>query len=700
VPGLKQKTLTRICSLLLFLLVLSWGAYYIYEKGFGRRWRGVLAKEFGRFGLQISVRRLTLDPFRGLVAKDVEIYDSQLRQTVLAEVSDLILDVNYANLFQQEPALNAVDLRDAKITIPLDPGSTKSGRILITQLHSRIYFFPGRIELRQITGDLDRIQINASGTLVNPSAARLTVPPESDMATQETATERLLNRVVEEIKSVQYSGERPQLSFVFQVDLANPSSIRIEGGHLIAASFSRFNHPFRNLDAEFSLENQRLEFRKLFLRDARGEFFGTGTWNVETGDKQFQLRSSLNLADLLVKDFPWVKDWKFDAPPQIEMSGVYRPGNDWQFIGRLNFDQFLVQSVPFQSLKADFSKVGNAWMISNAELTHRTGTLSGDLLNLPGDFRLRINSGLNPSDLLPLFPPRVQKLFSRWDFLAPPVVQATIKGNAPELGAVSGSGRIWLGRTKLGGALMNSASADFEIDHKTVRWDQVRAMRDEGSATGTIVYDFSDDQITLRNVLSNLDPTSLTTWIHPELRKIMRPFHFAVLPTVHVDGSIRLKTSASTVGAKNLQIRIDTPNPFIYQVLGLEMPCESGSGDFSIVGDENPSVDGVINLGHASIGKLPLFEPLISRLGALGFRQPAPNTFGVQLKFKLDSGTLQVLSLLLVNGTHTVRLNGSVASSGGAVDLNGSFDSEQTRIHCAGTVLDPDWQVSTVPIRR
>jgi hypothetical protein len=161
VPGLKQKTLTRVCSLLLFLLVLSWGAYYVYEKGFGRRWRGVLEKEFGRFGLQISVRRLTLDPFRGLVAKDVEIYDSQLRQTALAEVSDLLLDVNYANLFQQEPALNAVDLRDAKISIPIDPGDPKSARLLITRLHSRIYFFPGRIELRQITGELERIQFNA-----------------------------------------------------------------------------------------------------------------------------------------------------------------------------------------------------------------------------------------------------------------------------------------------------------------------------------------------------------------------------------------------------------------------------------------------------------------------------------------------------------------------------------------------------------
>ena len=693
-PGLKQKTLIRVCSLLVFLLVLSWGAYYIYEKGFGRRWRGVLEKEFGRFGLQISVRRLTLDPFRGLVAKDVEIYDSQLRQTVLAEVSDLLLDVNYANLFQQEPALNAVDLRDASISIPIDPGSAKSQRILITRLHSRIYFFPGRIELRQITGDLDRIQVNATGTLVNPSAAQISVLPESETETRETATERLLNRVVQELKSVQYPGERPQLSFSFQVDLANPSSARIESGHLVSNSFLRFGHPFRNLDAEFSLENQRLELRKLFLRDARGEFFGTGTWNLETGDKQFQLRSSLNLSDLLVNDLPWAKDWRFDAPPQIEMSGVYRPGNDWQVIGRLNFDQFAVQSVPFQSLKTDFSKVGNAWMISNAELTHRTGTLSGDMLNLPGDFRLRVNSGLNPSDLLPLFPTRAQKLFRRWDFLAPPVIQATIKGHAPELGAVSGSGRIWLGRTKLGGALMNSASADFKIDHETVQCNQVYAARDEGSATGSITYDFNDDQITLRNLQSNLDPASLTTWIHPDLRKIARAFHFQALPNIRVNGSIRLRTSSSSAGAKNLQIQIDSPKPFIYQLMGLEIPCDSGSGDLSINDGAEFSANGVINLAGAGIGKIPLFEALVHRLTSAGFHSVTPEAFGVQLNFQFDSGTLHVRDLDLANGPHTIRLNGTVKESGGMVDLNGSFDNNQLRLHCTGTFLDPDWQVN------
>src|SRR6202046_4724494 len=122
-PGpmsIRPFQLIRWLSLPLLTLLLSWAAYYYYHQGFGRHWRALLAKEFHAFGLEIRVRRLTLDPFRGLVAKDLEIYDNDRRQTILAQISDLSLDINYANLFQQEPALNAVDLHDAKISIPID----------------------------------------------------------------------------------------------------------------------------------------------------------------------------------------------------------------------------------------------------------------------------------------------------------------------------------------------------------------------------------------------------------------------------------------------------------------------------------------------------------------------------------------------------------------------------------------------------
>ena len=142
----------RWFTLVTLLLLLAWVAFYYYHTGFGRHWRAMLAKEFQAFGLEIRVRRLTLDPVRGLVAKDLQIYDSGRRQMIIAQISDLSLDINYANLFQGEPALNAVDLHDAKISIPVDPSGPKAARIRITGLQARIYFFPGRIEVRQASG--------------------------------------------------------------------------------------------------------------------------------------------------------------------------------------------------------------------------------------------------------------------------------------------------------------------------------------------------------------------------------------------------------------------------------------------------------------------------------------------------------------------------------------------------------------------
>src|ERR1700757_1089469 len=162
----------------MLVLFLSWAAYYYYHIGFGRHWRAMLVKEFQAFGLEIRVRRLTLDPVGGLVAKDLEIWDSSRRQMIVAQISELSLDINYGNLFQQEPALNAVDLHNAKISIPIDPSYPKAGRIRVTGIQSRIYFFPGRIEVRQASGVIFGIHLQASGTLVNPADFTLAPSPE------------------------------------------------------------------------------------------------------------------------------------------------------------------------------------------------------------------------------------------------------------------------------------------------------------------------------------------------------------------------------------------------------------------------------------------------------------------------------------------------------------------------------------------
>ena len=564
-----------------FALFLCWSGYYFYHTGFGQHWRALLSKEFQRFGFQIRVRRLTLDPFRGLVAKDIEIYESDRKQTVVAQVSDLSLDINYANLLQQEPALNAVDLRDAKISIPIDPLSPKAERIRITKFQSRIYFFPGRIEVRQASGLIYGIQLQTSGTLINPAAFRFVPPFESGTRPAERTPRSFVQLLVSEFEALRFSGDTPRLEFSFQADLAHPDSIRLEGGRLFANAFARNGYLLRDLDCQFSVENQRLDVRRLFLRDSLGEFFGKGNWNLATGEKTFQARSGLNLAAMLSKDSktPWAKEMRLDGPSEIEISGVARPDGYLEFLGKLNIDHFFLRSVEFQSIKAEFSKAGESWMIANAQLTHRSGTFSADLLCLPGNFRMRVYSALNPAEVLLLLPPRAQRLLHEWQFETSPLLQATLSGPTPQFGKLSGNGQFWLGKTRLRGALFNSASAGFVLEGTVAHCDQVQVNRDEGAGNGSLTYDFAKDALTVEHFEANLYPEAFATWLHPAAAKILQSLEFSNKPpNISVLGTVQYGD-----GSRNdLRLRVESETGFVYHFDRWNIPFDSGTGEFAL----------------------------------------------------------------------------------------------------------------------
>src|SRR5213082_2488974 len=170
----RPRTLARclLVSVARFLAVLALGAmagggWYLAKKGFGRKWRGLVVEELHKHGVEASVRRLTLDPFRGLVAQDVRIFDYKNRENTIAQISRISLDVNYAALLQRQPFLNAIDIRNAQVSLPLPEGADpKAARAEIRNLHGHIYFPPEQIYVSQADGIFCGIQISATGQLI------------------------------------------------------------------------------------------------------------------------------------------------------------------------------------------------------------------------------------------------------------------------------------------------------------------------------------------------------------------------------------------------------------------------------------------------------------------------------------------------------------------------------------------------------
>src|SRR5436189_5273525 len=125
----RPRSFTRrlLVSVARFLAVLALGAmagggWYLARKGFGRKWRRLVVEELHKHGVEASVRRLTLDPFRGLIAQDVRIYDYKNRENTIAEISRISLHVNYAALLQRQAFFNAIDIRNDQVKLTFAAG--------------------------------------------------------------------------------------------------------------------------------------------------------------------------------------------------------------------------------------------------------------------------------------------------------------------------------------------------------------------------------------------------------------------------------------------------------------------------------------------------------------------------------------------------------------------------------------------------
>src|SRR5207244_9652941 len=205
-----------------FLIILAISAmlvsgWYLSEKGFGRQWRARITDELHKHGVEASIRRLTLDPFRGLVAKDVRIFDYKNRENTLARVSEISLDINYAALLHRQPFLNALDIRNAQITLPLPSAAGQLEKTQLNNFRAHVYFPPEQIYVSQAEGIFYGVRISATGQLIK----RENYQPSSQASEEEWQKRiSMLQRLVAEVQQFTFPSARPWLQVTLSGELA------------------------------------------------------------------------------------------------------------------------------------------------------------------------------------------------------------------------------------------------------------------------------------------------------------------------------------------------------------------------------------------------------------------------------------------------------------------------------------------------
>ena len=171
-------------------------------------------EEFESRGIEAAIGKLTIDPIHGLVARNVKIFASEKRQSVVASINNITLDIDLAKLLRKELFLNTIQLRDADISLPIDPVQPDAERLEIKNFSARIQISGNRFEIDQAECQFNGFKVTLVGSLLQPEFKESAKENNKrlgklDLIRQRRETFALIAR---EMRRYQTSGNTPHIS--------------------------------------------------------------------------------------------------------------------------------------------------------------------------------------------------------------------------------------------------------------------------------------------------------------------------------------------------------------------------------------------------------------------------------------------------------------------------------------------------------
>ncbi len=459
---------------LALLLTAVIGGRYLYNRGLTKSWREWVVQEVRKHGVEVSFSRLTVRPFRGLVAKDVKIYDSPARNRVIAQMNEMVIEANYANAAKHKPFLDALTLVDTTLQIPLDAQNPFGPSVRVDRLNARILFPPDQVQVTRLDAIVFGIRVRANGSLL--------IPPGMSFEREKNGSKgnAFAETLVRELAALRYDGALPTLAVTFSGDLGKTGDLTVEA-QFRGEKIRRGRYSLTSLALSAVWQDNALLLQRLDAADAKGKLQASGNLDPKTRTAELRLRSSLDLPAMLrsanvsalAGAVNALADFTFPHPPQLDLTARAEFPKDrdvppkFQVLGHADVGKFQCGGVPLESLSADISWDGRRWAVRDFSLLHEnggeiTGNAQQDFDAADnGDFRLGFTSNISPQIFAPLLAADARQKLALVKFHEPPRITLSARGTEPGLATLSAAGDLKLGHTAFQGADVGSADITF-----------------------------------------------------------------------------------------------------------------------------------------------------------------------------------------------------------------------------------------------
>jgi len=280
---------------------------------------------------------------------------------------------------------------------------------------------------------------------------------------------------------------------------------------------------------------------------------------------------------------PQLEEFVFYQPPSLDFSvrAAFGDSPEMQASGHVSAERFGLRSVIFESFEADLVLDGERWAARNLRLVHRSGEMKGDVMQLPGDFRSRVNSTLDPKTLSPLLGTSIGEWLKQFEFTDSPDIHVEARGSQPDAGKLWANGVLRLGRTSYRGVPAQSATATMRYLDRRLTVDPLRVVRPEGTGEGGLVFDFARNEVEIHKVQTTLNPQEVIPWIDEKLASDIAPYRFGKRPPqLSIDGIVHTKGGDST----QLRIDVDAPGGMDYTFMRRDLHFQKIAGKLLFLG--------------------------------------------------------------------------------------------------------------------
>ena len=435
------RLLTRFVLLSLTLSVAG-VVVYAFTDSFTQQWRKFVIEEFQRRGVHLNFERLGLGLADGIVAQEVQMFSDAGHQHLIMSVDRLNLDLDYGRLMEKQFFVEALELLDANVSLPLDPGDASQGELSLRNLNARLFLMDDRLDIRRAEGDLAGVHLVITGSLMLPSkrvearndpsapataASAAPIParmPDLDFMREQRSRIQSALRWLERFTFQQ----KPQVTLDIHGHLDSPENLAAQMT-FEARDVEHEGYICKELSAVAEYHDRLLEARRVTLRDAVGHFEGAASWPIGGDEVSFHLTTTANLPQLAQSFFQSneLREVVFyeSSAPGLTLEGTWfvkgpkaGPRRPVEALGSLKFGRFTTRGEVFDGLTASFGVSPDGYYIRDALLRHKSGTLSLQAMSreLEG-FRYRAVMKMDPKVFLPFIQEeKTRELIKRFEF--------------------------------------------------------------------------------------------------------------------------------------------------------------------------------------------------------------------------------------------------------------------------------------------